>query len=155
MTPGGTSGKEATYQWRSRRCRLDSWVRKIPWRWVLHTIPVSLPGEWGRKELVAEGLSILWFQSSWSHRFPRPVLSHRQGLELAPEGKLLCHLWPETSLIFWVRKLRPREEVRTDKSGTLRKGYFNTSFPILKKKKIRLKIPRFSSYDFFFHLHNT
>ena len=149
MTLGGAGGKEATCQWRSKRYQLDSWVRKILWRWAWHPIPVFLPGEWGRKELVmTEGLSTSWHQPSWSLRFPRPVLSHCQELELAPEGKLLCHPWPEISLIFWIRKLRPREEVRADKSGTLRKGYFNTSFPILKKK-IRLKIPRFSGYDFF------
>ena len=31
--PGGTSGKEPTCQSRRcQRCRLDPWVRKIPWR---------------------------------------------------------------------------------------------------------------------------
>ena len=31
--PGGTSGKEPTCQCQThKRCELDSWVKKIPWR---------------------------------------------------------------------------------------------------------------------------
>ena len=61
--PGGTSGKEPACQCRGhRRCWLDPWVRKIPWRRKWQPTPVFLPGEsheqrnlvgyspWGRKE---------------------------------------------------------------------------------------------------------
>ena len=61
--PGGTSGEEPTCQCkRHKTCRLDPWVRKIPWRRWWHPTPVFLPGEsngqrslagynpWGHKE---------------------------------------------------------------------------------------------------------
>ena len=61
--PGGTSGKEPTCQCQThKRCELDPWVKKIPWRRVWQPRSVSLPGEshgqrslagyspWGRKE---------------------------------------------------------------------------------------------------------
>ena len=60
--PGGAGGKEPTCQCRRhKRCGLDPWVRKIPWRRAWKPTPV-LPGEshgprsqagyslWGRKE---------------------------------------------------------------------------------------------------------
>jgi len=44
--PGGASGKEPTCQSRrDKRCRFDSWVRKIPWRKACQLTPVSLPGK--------------------------------------------------------------------------------------------------------------
>ena len=62
--PGGTSGKEPASQCRRhKRCGLNPWIRKIPWRWEWQPTPVFLPGEfhgqrslvgyssWGRKEL--------------------------------------------------------------------------------------------------------
>ena len=52
--PGGTSGKEPTYQSRRcRRCGFDPWFRKIPWRRAWQPIPVFLPGEsHGHRSLV-------------------------------------------------------------------------------------------------------
>ena len=60
--PRQLSGKESTWQCRrSRRCRFNPWVRKIPWRRKWQPTPVFLPGEtrgqrsldgyspWGRK----------------------------------------------------------------------------------------------------------
>ena len=41
--PGGSMGKESTCQY--RRCRMDPWVRKIPWRREWQPTPVFLPGE--------------------------------------------------------------------------------------------------------------
>ena len=42
----GTSGKEPTRQHRRwKRCGLDSWVGKIPWRRAEQPTPVFLPGE--------------------------------------------------------------------------------------------------------------
>ena len=44
--PGGTSDKEPACQHRTRKgCRLDPWVRKIPWRRKWQPTPAFLPGE--------------------------------------------------------------------------------------------------------------
>jgi len=44
--PVGVSGKEPACQCRRcKRCRLDFWVRKIPWRRKWQPTPVFLPGE--------------------------------------------------------------------------------------------------------------
>ena len=50
---GGTSGKEATCQYRRhRRHRFDPWVRKIPWRRARQPTPVFLPGDFhGQRSL--------------------------------------------------------------------------------------------------------
>ena len=49
--PRWLSGKESTCQF--RRCRLDPWVRKIPWRRKWQPTPVCLPGKsHGQRELV-------------------------------------------------------------------------------------------------------
>ena len=61
--PSAASGKEPTCQCRRlKRCGLDPWVRKIPWRRRWQPAPVFLPGKscgqrsqagyspWGRKE---------------------------------------------------------------------------------------------------------
>ena len=41
--PGGASGKESACQ--CRRCRLHTWVRKIPWGRKWQLTPVFLPGK--------------------------------------------------------------------------------------------------------------
>ena len=44
--PGGTGGKESTWQCRTcRRHGFGPWVRKIPWRRKWQPTPVFLPGE--------------------------------------------------------------------------------------------------------------
>ena len=44
--PGGTSGKESTYQCRRhRRCGFSLWVNKIPWRRKWQFTSVFLPGK--------------------------------------------------------------------------------------------------------------
>ena len=44
--PGGASGKEPACQCRRhKRCRLEPWVRKIPWSMAWQPTPVFLPGE--------------------------------------------------------------------------------------------------------------
>ena len=54
--PGGTSGKEFTCQ-SNKRCGLDPWVRKIPWRRPWRPTPVVLPGEsYGRRSLAGYSL---------------------------------------------------------------------------------------------------
>ena len=59
---GGTSGKEPACQCRRlKRCRLDPWVRKIPWRRAWQPTPVFLPGE-------SHGQRSLAGYSPWGHR---------------------------------------------------------------------------------------
>ena len=49
--PGGTSGKEPTYQCRrQKRHRFHPWVRKIPWRRASRSIPVILAWKIPRTE---------------------------------------------------------------------------------------------------------
>ena len=44
--PGSVSGKESACQCRRhKKCRLDPWVGKIPWRRKRQPTPVFLPGE--------------------------------------------------------------------------------------------------------------
>ena len=51
---GGSNGKEADCQFRRhKRCRLNPWIRKIPWRRAQHHTSVFLPGEsHGQRSLV-------------------------------------------------------------------------------------------------------
>ena len=51
--PGGTSGKEPTYQSkRYKRLEIYPWVRKISWRKAWQPTPVFLPGEsYGQRSL--------------------------------------------------------------------------------------------------------
>ena len=52
--PGGTSGKEPTYQCKRRkRHGFDPWVMKVPWKRAWQLTPVFLPGEsHGQRSLV-------------------------------------------------------------------------------------------------------
>ena len=51
------SGKEHAYSaGRCKRCRLDLWLKKTPWRGAWQPSPVSLPGEsYGQRRLVGYG----------------------------------------------------------------------------------------------------
>ena len=61
LTSWWQSGKESAYQRRRcKRCRLDSWVRKIPWSRKWQCTPVFLPGK-------SHGLSSLTGCSPWDH----------------------------------------------------------------------------------------
>ena len=52
--PAGASGKETTCQCRRhKRCKLDSWVGKIPWRKAWQTTPALLPGVSHRQRSLA------------------------------------------------------------------------------------------------------
>ena len=55
--PGGTNGKEPACQCRRcKRCGLDAWVSKIPWRRAHQPTPVFLSVEsHGQKSLVGYG----------------------------------------------------------------------------------------------------
>jgi len=58
--PGGASGKEPTCQCRRcKRCRLNPWARKFPWRRAWHPTPVFLPGKsHGQRNLAGYSLQL-------------------------------------------------------------------------------------------------
>jgi len=58
---GSTSKEPACQCRRLKRCRLDPWVRKIPWRRAWQPTPVFLPGE-------SHGQRSLAGYSPWGHR---------------------------------------------------------------------------------------
>ena len=62
IAEGIPGGKEPACQHRwLKRCELDPWVRKIPWRRKWQSTPVSLPGEFhGQRSLVG--------YSPWGHK---------------------------------------------------------------------------------------
>ena len=66
--PGGTSGKEPTYQCRRhKRCGFDPWVPKIPWSRKLQPTPVFLPGEsHGLRSLGVQSIGWQRFRHDWS-----------------------------------------------------------------------------------------
>ena len=58
----------------SRRCRLDPWVRKIPWRREWQPFPVFLPGKsHGQRSLVSSSL--------WGHKKNRTWLGTKQQVD--------------------------------------------------------------------------
>ena len=74
---------------RDKRCGLDSWVGKIPWRRAWQPTPVSLPGEphgqrslagyspWGPKEL--DRTEVSWHSRGEQ---PHPFLGQQSGTHL-------------------------------------------------------------------------
>ena len=78
---GGSSGKQSACQYRRhKRCRIDPWVGKIPWRREWLSTLVFWPGipwtsPWGCKELdTTERLSLFLF--ILSVQFSRSVVSN-------------------------------------------------------------------------------
>ena len=73
----------------SRRCRLDPWVRKIPWRRKWQPFPVFLPGKsHGQRSLVSSSL--------WGHKKNRTWLVTKQQVDSvikAPSPLLLSPGW--------------------------------------------------------------
>ena len=71
--PGRASGKEPACPCRRhKRCRLDPWVGKIPWRKAWQPTPVFLPGEspWAEKSggLQSMGSQRVGYDwSDWAH----------------------------------------------------------------------------------------
>ena len=62
--PRWRSSKESAYQCRQlKRCRFDTWVRKIPWRRKWQHTPVLSPGE-------SHGQSSLASYSPWGCKEP-------------------------------------------------------------------------------------
>ena len=57
--PRWCSSKESTCQY--RRCGLDPWVRKIPWRRKWQSIPIFLPGKFHKQRSLAG-------YSPWGHK---------------------------------------------------------------------------------------
>ena len=75
--PRWLSGKESACQYRRhKRCRLDLWVRKIPWRMELQPTPVFLAGEFhGQRRLVEVGCYFL-LQGIFLTQGSNPSLLH-------------------------------------------------------------------------------
>ena len=85
--PGGSMIKESAWQCRTcRRCRLDPWVGKIPWRRQWQSTLIFLPGEFHEQRSLA-GYSL------WGHK----ELDTTEHTYLAPYFQ-----WPQLSLfIVW------------------------------------------------------
>ena len=82
--PGGFSSKESACK--SRRCRFDSWVGKIPWRSKWQPTPVFLPRKsHGQRSLVG--------YSPWGHKRVRHNLETKQQQQIA-----LVWIWAPTQL---------------------------------------------------------
>ena len=91
LWPGGTRGKEPTYQCRRHKShRFHPWVRKIPWRWKWLPTPVFLPGESHRQRSLA-GYSP-WGQKE-SDRTEATDTHMEEGAEVWK-----CQAHPESSL---------------------------------------------------------
>ena len=87
---GGTSGKEPTYQCRrQKRCGVNPWVRKIPWRRNQQPSPVFLPGKsYGQRSLVG--------YSPWGRKLsPSPATCRGPGPAIEVTGSHCC--LPEVS----------------------------------------------------------
>ena len=81
--PGGFSSKESACK--SRRCRFDSWVGKIPWRSKWQPTPVFLPRKsHGQRSLVG--------YSPWGHK------RVRHNLETKQQQIALVWIWAPTQL---------------------------------------------------------
>ena len=76
---GSASGKESTCQCRRlRRCELDPWVRKIPWRRKWQPTPVFLPGEsHGQRSLWAAVHGVT--ESDTTEHTHTHTYTHREG----------------------------------------------------------------------------
>ena len=106
--PGGFSGKEPTRQCRSiKRCRLDPWVRKNPWRRAWQSTPVFLPGEshgqrshgshrlwhdWNMKITTHARLCLVTYPNLKSWSFPSSFSSKSSIFVSVCEG-LWCICW--------------------------------------------------------------
>ena len=67
--PGGTNGKEPACQSRRhKRCGLDPWVWKSPWRRAWQPTPVFLPGEslWAEESDVQQSIGSQRVRHDWS-----------------------------------------------------------------------------------------
>ena len=77
--PRWLSGKESTYQYRRhKRCRFNSWVRKISWSRKWRPIPVFLPGKFhGQRSLVSrlQPMGSQRVRHDWSHTYDTQIFS--------------------------------------------------------------------------------
>ena len=86
----GTSDEEPARQWgRLKRCRLNPWVGKVPWRREWQPTPVFLPGKsHGQRSLAGYGITKSWTQLSTHSRFDYyldPIFS-------PPENSCVCYV---------------------------------------------------------------
>ena len=108
--------------WRRKRCRLDPWVGKIPWRRAWQPTQVFLPREfhgqrslagcspWGHKELDTKWADIHMWSEGWQRAEDRlnwvgwlgAWFARGKG-EKTDEGK--CQSWSEQAISYPVRWL--------------------------------------------------
>ena len=94
--PGDASGKEPTCQCRkSKRCRFNPWVGKIPWRRAWQPNPVFLLGESPWTEETG-GLQSMWWQrvrhdwSDWAHTY-KLISGYQHGITEAELGRVVYY----------------------------------------------------------------
>ena len=98
---GGFAGKESTCQY--RRCRFDSWVRKIPWRRTWQPTSVFFPGKFHGQRRVASYSPCGRKESDTTERFKQqlPVVA-QPFLQTVPFSSplppILLHLFIRLSL---------------------------------------------------------
>ena len=115
---GGLSGKELPTNAEDRRCRLDPWVGKIPWRRAWQLTLVFLPGaSYGHRSLVGY---VHWFAKSWTrlkwlsrHVF---IFAKFGNPELAGKSKIpwLCRITAIDSTGAWGQRIRSHGESAMD-----------------------------------------
>ena len=103
--PGGTIGKEHAFQCQCRRCKkcgLDPWVRKIPWRRKWQPTPVSLPGESHGQE--SDGLHGVTKSWTWLKHLSAHGLGESGTFQYRKQSKPLTHLTRSNSisLLFFI-----------------------------------------------------
>ena len=84
----GDSGKESAFQ--CRRCGLDPWLRKIPWRRKWQPTPLFLPGKSHRQRSLA-------VYSLWGCKRVRDNLAITQQQQRTPSRESLKRVSPKES----------------------------------------------------------
>ena len=99
--PRWLSGKESACQYRRhKRCGLDLWVGKIPWRREWQPTPVFVPGEsHGQRRLVAvgchfllQGIFLTWGSNPSLLHCGWPLALTADSLPLSYQGSLILYI---------------------------------------------------------------
>ena len=119
--PRWLSGRE--YSCQCRRCRLNPWVEKIPWRRKWQPSPVSLPGK-------SHGQKSLAGYSPWDHKRVRQDLSITQQLPVV-EGQFASTIAPSDAYCLWTLGLhRHYQTIKRISFSFLFIGKDWVSFPV-------------------------
>ena len=95
LFPGGASGKESICQ--CKRCGLDHWVGKIPWRraWQLTPVILDSPGESLRTKEPSrlQSMGLQRAGHDWVTKHEERKEWPRWGIRLQPEGTVGDSIW--------------------------------------------------------------